>query len=94
MESTYSGLTRSLLMEWARWKWYQSGEVRGYAREVPFYRLMRGASVGGPVITDDQAERVDRAVSRLSQRCPDQAEVIRMYYLDGVPPAKMAYGWG
>lgn len=89
MESNHARYTRSLLAEWAKWRYYQSGEVKGFPHEVPFYRLFRGASVGGPVITDDQAEKVDSAVSRLMQRCPDQGSVLALYYLESMPPLKI-----
>ena len=82
MESNHSRATRSLLIEWARWRDYQSGEVKGFPGEVPFYRMMRGSSVSGPLITDDTAERVDSAVSRLTNRCPDQGAVLTLYYRD------------
>jgi len=83
MESNHRIATQILLEQWARWRYYQSGEVKGYPREVPFYRLMRGASVSGSILTDEQAQRVDAAVGRLSARCPDQGQCIRLRYLDG-----------
>jgi hypothetical protein len=82
MESNYKLATHSLLTEWARWRFYQSGEVSGYPRQVPFYRLFRGASVSGVLITDDIAEKVDRAVSRIRQKDEDQARVLELYYLE------------
>jgi len=83
MESNHRLNTQLLLEGWALWRYYQSGEVKGYPREVPFYRLMRGASVSGSILTDEQAQRVDAAVGRLSARCPDQGQCIRLRYLDG-----------
>lgn len=82
-ESTYQLKTQTLLEEWAKWRYYQSGEVRGYPREVPFYRLMRGTAVSSPIITDEVGERVDAAVTRLCNRCPDQGQAIKMRYLQG-----------
>jgi len=83
MESNHRIATQILLEQWARWRYYQSGEVRGYPREVPFYRMMRSGAVSSPHITDEQAQRVDAAVGRLSARCPDQGQCIRLRYLDG-----------
>jgi len=76
-----------LLEQWGRWRYYQSGEVKGYPREVPFYRMMRGSGVSAPYITDDMGELVDYAVTRLTHRCPDQGQAIKLRYLDGESPA-------
>jgi len=83
MDSNYRLNTQMLLEQWAIWRYYQSGEVRGYPREVPFYRMMRGASVSQPHITDEQGQRVDAAVARLSARCADQGQCVRLRYLEG-----------
>jgi len=89
MESSNYLATQLLLEQWARWRYYQSGEVKGYPREVPFYRMMRGTGVSQPYITDETGERVDYAVTRLSERCPDQGQAIKARYLDGDSPAKI-----
>jgi DNA-directed RNA polymerase specialized sigma24 family protein len=90
MESNNRIHTQLLLEQWAKWRYYQSGAVLGYPREVPFYRLMRGSGVGDPYITDAKAERVDAAVARLCNRCPDQGEIVKLRYLDGKAPARIA----
>lgn len=94
MESTHYLSTQLLLEQWARWRYYQSGEVKGYPREVPFYRMMRGTSVSQPYITDEAGERVDYAVTRLCDRCPDQGQAIKSRYLDGESPAKIGRSLG
>ena len=83
MESNHTRLVRSLLSEWAKWHHVQSGQVRGYPTEIPTERL-RGSSVSSLLILDIQAEVVDRAVSRLAGRCKDQADILKLYYLDGI----------
>jgi len=83
MESTYSRAVRGLLTEWAIWHHYQSGEVKGYPTRTPFDR-MRGGGARSALIADIDAEKVDRAVARLDQRCPDQAGVLKLYYLEGM----------
>lgn len=90
MESNHRIATQILLEQWARWRYYQSGEVRGYPREVPFYRMMRSGAVSSPHITDETAQRVDYAVTRLSDRCPDQGAVVKLRYLDGKTPSRIA----
>lgn len=89
MESNHLLATQLLLEQWARWRYYQSGEVKGYPREVPFYRMMRGSGVSSPHITDEVAERVDYAVTRLCDRCPDQGQAVKLRYLEGDSPAKI-----
>jgi hypothetical protein len=81
--------TQFKLEQWARWRDYQTGEVKGYPREVPFYRLMRGTAVSAPMITDSLGERVDYAVTRLCARCPDQGQAIKLRYLDGHNPGRI-----
>lgn len=90
MDSNHRIATQLLLEQWTRWRYYQSGEVKGYPREVPFYRMMRGTAVSSPHISDDTAQRVDYAVTRLSDRCPDQGQIVKLRYLDGKPPATIA----
>jgi DNA-directed RNA polymerase specialized sigma24 family protein len=83
MESTYRIKIQSMLEQWAIWQGQQSGEVKGYAREVPFYRLMRGASVSSPSIPDSIGEQVDGAVSKLCHAWPQEGEAIKLRYLEG-----------
>lgn len=71
---------QGLLVEWARWHRTNSGEVVGYPSRTAFDRL-RGSSLPSAMITDDDASAVDAAVARLGARCPDQAQVLREYYL-------------
>jgi DNA-directed RNA polymerase specialized sigma24 family protein len=83
MESTYQIKIQSMLEQWALWTSQQSGEVKGYPREVPFYRMMRGASVSAPAVADSVGEAVDGAVSRLCQVYPPEGEAIKLRYLEG-----------
>ena len=94
MESNHLLATQLMLEQWARWRYYQSGEVKGFPREVPFYRMMRGTGVSAPYITDDMGERVDYAVTRLCDRCPDQGQAIKARYLDGDSPARIGRALG
>jgi len=83
MESTYRIKIQTMLESWAKWTFQQSGEVRGYPREVPFYRMMRGASVSSPDVPDELGEKVDAAVSRLCHAYPNEGEAIKLRYLEG-----------
>jgi Phage antitermination protein Q len=89
MESNHLLATQLLLEQWARWRHLNSGEVRGYPREVPFYRMMRGTAISQPYITDVMGEQVDGAVTRLCNRCPDQGEAVKLRYLEGHSPGKI-----
>jgi len=82
--------TQVLLEQWGLMCNRQTGEVKGYPPEVPFYRMMRGTAVSMPWITDSDWDRVDYAVRRLSQRCPDQGAIIKLRYVEYLPPAKIA----
>lgn len=75
------------LVQWANWTRADSGI--GYPSRTPFDRL-RGSSIPEAHITDDVAIRVDAAIGRLRQRCPDQAAVLVEYYLDRRTLAKIA----
>ena len=83
MESTYQVKIQTMLEQWAKWQGQQSGEVKGFPREVPFYRMMRGASVSAPSIPDSVGEVVDGAVSRLCHVYPQEGEAIKLRYLEG-----------
>jgi Phage antitermination protein Q len=83
VESKYQIKIQSMLEQWAIWTSQQSGAVRGYPREVPFYRMMRGASVSAPSIPDSIGEAVDGAVSKLCHVYPSEGEAIKLRYLEG-----------
>ncbi|MBU6955899.1 antiterminator Q family protein [Hahella sp. HN01] len=72
--------TAWLLEQWARWSKADSGV--GYPSSTPFAR-MAGSSVRSPVITDQEAARVDMAVSKLRARDEEMGEVVRLYYMAG-----------
>jgi hypothetical protein len=89
MESTYQIKIQSMLEQWAIWTSQQSGEVKGYPREVPFYRMMRGASVSAPSVSDFLGELVDGAVTSLSQTYPQEGKAIKLRYLEGMSHKRM-----
>lgn len=82
MESNHRLLVQDLLIEWAKWQSYQSGVVKGYPMETPFYRMMRSTAVRDAMISDEVAVSVDRAVAALDKRSPTLAKVLRMNYLN------------
>jgi len=84
MEGTYQLKVEAWLHSWVIWRYQQSGEVKGFPREVPFYRMMRGASVSAPAVDDAIGERVDGAVSSLCQNYPDEGTAIKLRYLEGM----------
>lgn len=51
--------------------------------------MMRGTGVSAPYITDEQGEKVDYAVTRLCDRCPDEGAAIKLRYLDGESPGRI-----
>ena len=74
-----------VLTEWGRWS--RSGGVQiGYPSTTPFYRLSKSGGWGtkAPLIDDDLAGRVDRAVAMLELRCRHRHEDLRFIALDGV----------
>ncbi|WP_431688941.1 antiterminator Q family protein [Hahella sp. NBU794] len=73
--------TAWLLEQWARWSKFNTDNV-GYPSSTPFAR-MAGSSVRSPVITDQEAARVDLAVSKLRARDEEMGEVVLLYYMAG-----------
>ncbi|WLQ15400.1 antiterminator Q family protein [Hahella aquimaris] len=73
--------TAWLLEQWARWSKINTDNV-GYPSSTPFAR-MAGSSVRSPVITDQEAAKVDLAVSKLRARDEEMGEVVRLYYMAG-----------
>jgi DNA-directed RNA polymerase specialized sigma24 family protein len=71
------------LVEWARWRHAGAGVNIGYPTQTPFRRLL-GGSVATAMIADEEGEKIDRAVSRLLDRCRDQGEVLVLYYVEGM----------
>ncbi len=61
---------QQILFEWARWS-AQGGVDIGYPHSTPFYRMSKLGGWGAkmPLIDDQYATLVDRAVGRLRIRC-------------------------
>jgi hypothetical protein len=62
---------QTMLLEWARWRSIGHGANVGYPSCTAFYRMSKMGGWGAkmPTITDDDAGRIDLAVSRLKLRC-------------------------
>lgn len=77
--------TERKLEEWARWVRVGSPEQQ-LRYKSPMGHLMRqkvGSVLPTPMITDEDAERVDRAVARLVIRRPEMGHLLIAYYVDG-----------
>ena len=76
---------QKLLTECARWS-LSGGVDVGYPHSTPFYKIskMSGWSSKTPLISDDMAGRVDKAVAMLELRCRNRPEDKRYIMLDGV----------
>lgn len=77
-----------MLSEWAKWRLSESGEAKGYPHQTPIRRLL-GGGLPSASIAEDEAEQIDRAVCRLMERCPDQATVLCLYYLESLTVEKV-----
>jgi len=78
-----------LLVSWAHWRRTQATDAKGYPHQTPF-RALLGGSIGTPGIDDESAEKVDKAVCRVRERCPDMGEVLILYYLEGKTVSRIA----
>lgn len=76
---------QKLLIEWARWTKVGGVDV-GYPHCTPFYRESKLGGWGAkePIISDDMAGRVDRAVAMLELRCRNLEGDARFAMLEGV----------
>ena len=74
---------QNLLSEWARWTKTGGVDV-GYPHCTPFYResKMGGWGAKTPLIDDELAGRIDRAVASLELRCRHREEDLRYIALD------------
>ena len=74
-----------VLTEWARWSNVGGVDI-GYPHSTPFYRMSKSDGWGTkePLISDELAGRVDRAVAMLELRCRHRREDLRYIALDGV----------
>lgn len=68
---------KELLSEWARWRYVDSGSNIGYPSRASFaWKIPPSPGEWGartPVIDDQTAERVDKAVSQLYRVCMESA---------------------
>lgn len=71
-----------LLVSWAHWRKTSAWDAKGYPHQTPF-RALLGGSISSVMIDDEQAEKVDKAVCRVVERCHDMGEVLVLYYLEG-----------
>lgn len=94
MESNHFRRTDYELDQWGFWSRTRTGEVRGYPREVPFYRMMRGSGVRDANIPEDRADQISNAHRRLTDRCPDQGMVIKLKYVEQLSHAKIGKQMG
>ncbi len=69
--------TEARLQEWGRW--VRAGGVSLGASRV----FEQGSTVPTPMIADDEALLIDRAVARLKRRDRFVGEVICLYYIEG-----------
>lgn len=74
--------TESKLIEWGYWCLSGSGLPRYTS---PAFALMRdnvGSTVPTPMITDEEAMKVDRAVARLEKRDPEIGSCIWLHFAE------------
>ncbi|GLS27754.1 antiterminator Q family protein [Marinibactrum halimedae] len=77
-----------LLDQWARWARSNPDNI-GYPTIEPFRRLL-GSKGLSPAISDDEAMRVDAALSRLLARDSEMGEAVTKYYLYGGNLSRLA----
>jgi len=72
-----------ILLEWARWTSVGGVDI-GYPHATPFYRAskMGGWGAKTPLIDDELAGRIDRAVAMLELRCRNRQEDLRYRALE------------
>ena len=85
--------TRWLLEQWARWSNVNPGLSLAYPNATPFRRLL-GTTVPSALISDEEAEMVDRAVAKLLCRHPQMGKVVALYYLSGCNVSWVAKAMG
>lgn len=81
--------TQWKLREWARWRLIQSGVAQGFSNATPI-RKMFGGSVVDAMISDLEAERIDRAVCELARRNQNQHLVLVLHYVEELPVQTVA----
>jgi hypothetical protein len=86
MDQTYNRVVKGLLTEWATWHHFRSGEAKGFPNQTAFRRLL-GGGVSEPYITDEEAEKVDRAVAKVREKSPERGQVLKLYYLEWKSPS-------
>jgi hypothetical protein len=67
-----------LLEQWGRWVRTERVTLGGNS----MFKL--GSTVPTPMITDDEALRVDGIIARLKHRRPDMGKCLKLYYADGL----------
>lgn len=72
--------TEWLLINWGRWAYCNRGLSINFPSIEPYER-MRAPSGSGPMIGDDDAMAVDKAVAELCAARPAEGNVLARYYL-------------
>jgi DNA-directed RNA polymerase specialized sigma24 family protein len=91
-ESSFRRATQAILTAWGTWSRVNSGEVRGYPHQTPERRLysLPGQTARPISLSDDAGWRVDRAVSKLGERFPDEHAALTLWYIDRLPISEIA----
>ncbi|SHO57825.1 antiterminator Q family protein [Vibrio quintilis] len=82
MTNTIIHTTDWLIEQWVHWLRHNREGVAGYASSSTFTRLL-GNGLPSPGITDEDAMLVDGAIARLSQRNPQMAKALTLYFFAG-----------
>lgn len=71
--------TEFMLEQWARWALVNPGVSLGYPNLTTFRRLL-GSTVSTPLISDEEAGKIDQAVADLVQRDNEMAAALITFY--------------
>ncbi|CAM3536813.1 Phage antitermination protein Q [Vibrio aerogenes CECT 7868] len=82
MTNTIIHTTDWLIEQWVCWIRHNREGVAGYASCSPFTRLL-GNGLPSPMISEEDAMLVDRAIARLNQRDPQMAKALTLYFFAG-----------
>ena len=74
--------TEFMLEQWARWALVNPGVSLGYPNLTTFRRLL-GSTVSTPLISDEEAGKIDQAVADLVQRDNEMATAMIIFFFSG-----------
>lgn len=80
MAEILSNNTSWLLAQWALWARCGSCEPRGYGEGVMFQDVARQRKSSALLISDEEAQRVDKIISKLKVRDREMAMATMVYY--------------